>query len=250
MVEPSAADIVEAQDATQPLAASPTSLPPDSPQSNALTRSSGRDADLSEDDQLLGDAGWTSVKPKKGSRRFSATTGKAAQASGAGRKVFVNTLGSLFDRLPIEVIEAVIGSILPEWQRMPTAFQLSHVCSGWRALVRSMPSLWGDHCSLLPPANITRGATSRRVPQPYHFLPTRTASSRQLAWLRHCAKLSHDPVKHFEMEVWDWQGEEDEVLNIVLAQLEKSLHSLESLNFVTRKTTGTMDALQLQHHDF
>lgn len=146
-----------------------------------------------------------------------------------------------FGRLPDELIAIIFQFVQQDWERLPSPFQLSHVCSRWKRLAESTPSLWQDlrilrvwdrayteESQFFPPIKSIYRFTETEVVGDYTC--TRQ-DGNQLDLLRLCAQRSRHSLTHFELDVWEWE-QDSEFLPSLISIASASCRSLQSATFI------------------
>lgn len=148
-----------------------------------------------------------------------------------------------FHYLPDEVLSPIFDQVQADWNRLPSPFQLAHVCSQWRRVAYSTPSLWQDTRILRIAIKMPLEDQERLSPpirKAYCFSGTgdlpgedkwHPRGRNHRALLRHCASKSRNTLTHFEFET---RNAHPEIVYDILSIARSSAGSLTSISLVNR----------------
>ncbi|PWN24807.1 hypothetical protein BDZ90DRAFT_96756 [Jaminaea rosea] len=151
--------------------------------------------------------------PDKASRAFEQAEG-AANIEGTTSEICaaLSTLANRlrpFDMLPNEILATIFEHVYADWQRLPSPFQLPHVCRRWRSIAKITQSLWRDLRILRVPTKLSTFTPNLSVElrRPPCFSSSSThpvaqfchaRAGNHLRLIKHCAELSNNTLTHFE----------------------------------------------------
>lgn len=151
--------------------------------------------------------------PDKALRAFEQAEG-AANIEGATSEIraALSTLANRlrpFDMLPNEILATIFEHVYADWQRLPSPFQLPHVCRRWRSIAKVTQSLWRDLRILRVPTKLSTFTPNLSVElrRPPCFSSSSThpvgqfchaRAGNHLRLIKHCAELSNNTLTHFE----------------------------------------------------
>lgn len=148
-----------------------------------------------------------------------------------------------FHYLPEEVLAPVFEFVMLDWKQLPSPFQLSHVCSQWRRVANSTPSLWRDTRILRVEVKLPledRSYLSPPVRKPYCFCSTselpedgkwHPRGRNHQALLQLCATKSRNTLTHFEFET---RNAHPELVHEVLGIARASSATLTFISIVNK----------------